>query len=365
MQWMQSAAVTLVLVTSVGVAESTDTYRLIDGEQVLSVAEPNEAKTALPLADSERLQESDCAKTLGNKRTTQTKTVEDSAGSLRFVAAKPARSVAFIRSAGISGGRLELSFESQAEFIEYRAPTFIAVKETAYAAQPVAGVVTTTLLVGLPLLFTPKNVAYTTFGCTDRESTGKFLDLTKKKPTGKSHWLPYPQGVRVTVLGLGPPITFDTQIDEPAGKVFIELNDAIAKARLDGPSTLEVICDNCVLPDGKEAKRFGYLGGPVSATADFRSLQADLLERERARQAEEARMAAEEEDRRIAEAEREARRVLEEKLELERIRLAQESEAEQLRLEAQRRAAEQRRTAEAAEKERKQKAAKVEALREL
>lgn len=362
-----------VLATLAAGAATADEYRSFDGVARLVVT-PG-VRVELPIGEQERVHDYGCKESSYLTTTDDNKRVEYEdrrIGELPFVFDTPESTYHALRSMQVEGTRLLLSFTSKGYFPEYTAPTLLTVRKEIYGAEPVSALLTNALLVGLPLLLDPKSAAEQTFGCTDRESTGKRLDVDQRRKTRKGYWADHGRQATITLRGFQTPRTLAVGIDGATGMAEIDLSRLIDTSPLDGVTPLEVACDSCDVPTPKQVKQFGAAPAALTAAVDFRPVRDERRRQVELRVEAEARMAAEARARAEAEAER---------LRLERMLAEQRAEeqraaAEAARLEAERVALERQRqqalaeqarrdAAAIAERERRRREAKAATLRDL
>jgi hypothetical protein len=173
------AALVLALAPDAVAAERTF------GDRTLIVA-PSTGRVELPIGADERIYDYGCRDNAGEDSATVTeenKRVEFEdrpAGTLPFVLEDPEESHLALKQMQVEGPMLMVWFDSRGYFPEYTAPAMLTVRKEMYGATPVSTLLATAILAGLPLLLTPGEVAKGTFGCTDRESTGKYLDVSQR-----------------------------------------------------------------------------------------------------------------------------------------------------------------------------------------
>ena len=352
---------------------AADELRSFDGVSrlVVTAGEPVE----LPIGDEERVNDYSCKESSYLTTTDENKRVvyEDKRiGELPFVFAVPESTFLTLRSMEVEGARLMLSFNSKGYFPEHTAPVLLTVRKEIYGAEPVTALVANALLIGLPLLLDPKSAAEQTFGCTDRESTGKRLDVDNRRKMRKGYWADHGREATITLRGFQTARTLSVVIDGESGLAEIDLSRLIDTSPLDSVTALEVACDSCDVPTPKQVKQFGAAPAVLAASVDFRPVRDERRRQEQLRVDAEARVAAEARARAEAEAER---------LRLDRMLAEQRAEeqraaAEAARLESERVALERQRqealaeqarrdAAAIAERERRRREAKAATLRNL
>lgn len=333
------------------------------------------ARVELPIGDEERVHDYGCKESSYLTTTDENKRVvhEDKRiGELPFVLDTPESTYHALRSMQVEGTRLMLAFTSKGQFPEYTAPVLLTVRNEIYGAEPVTALLTNALLVGLPLLLDPKSAAEQTFGCTDRESTGKRLAVEHRRKTRKAYWADHGREATITLRGFQTPRTMSVPVDGETGIAEVDLGRLIDTSPLEGVTALEVVCDSCDVPTAKQVKQFGAAPAVLTAAVDFRPVRDERRRLVQMQIDAEARTAAEARARAEAEAER---------LRLERMLVEQRAEeqraaAEALRLEAERVALERQRqqalaeqarrdAAAIAERERRRREAKAATLRDL
>ena len=366
------AAVLLAATPMAGAAERTF------GDRTLIVASPSAGRVELPIGADERIYDYGCRDKADENSWTVTeenKRVEFEdrpAGTLPFVLEEPEEFHLTLRQMQVEGAMLMVWFDSRGYFPEYTAPAMLTVRKEMYGAAPVSTLLTTAILAGLPLLLTPGEVAKGTFGCTDRESTGKYLDVAQRRKTRKGYWAPHGREATLTIAGFQTPRTLKVAIDADTGLAQVDLSRLIRTSPLEGATALQVTCDDCTVQTAKQAKEFGKAPTALTAAIDFRPVRDEFARQER--------LQAEREDRERAEAQAraqaEAERLRLERLQAERLAEERRLEAEAARLEAERieqarlreeARAEQARRAEAErqERERRRRQAKQDTLRNL
>lgn len=376
MKRLPSAALALAAVLLSSVPEASAAERTF-GDRTLIVA-PSNGRAELPIGADERIYDYGCRDNAGEDSSIVNegnKTVEFEdrpAGTLPFVLEEPEEFHLALKQMQVEGAMLMVWFDSRGYFPEYTAPAMLTVRKEMYGAAPVSTLLATAILAGLPLLFTPGEVAKGTFGCTDRESTGKYLDVSQRRKTRKGHWAPHGREATLTIAGFQTPRTLKVAIDADTGLAQVDLTRLIRTNPLDGATALRVTCDDCTVQTAKQAKEFGKAPTALSATIDFRPARDEMVSQERLQAEREARDRAEAQARAQAEAERlrlerlQAERVAEERrLEAEAARLEAER-VEQARLREQVRAEQARRAeAERLERERRRRQVKQDTLRNL
>lgn len=363
-----------LLLSSVPRADATErTF----GDRTLIVAS-SDGRVELPIGADERIYDYGCRDNAGENSsvvTEENKRVEFEdrpAGTLPFVPAEPEELHLALRQMQVEGPMLMVWFDSKGYFPEYTAPAMLTVRKEMYGAAPVSTLLATAILAGLPLLLTPGEVAKGTFGCTDRESTGKYLDVSQRRKTRKGHWATHGREATLTITGFQTPRTLKVGIDADTGLAQVDLTRLIRTSPLDGATALQVTCDDCTVQTAKQAKEFGKAPTALSAAIDFRPVRDEFLRQERLQAEREARDRAEAQARAQAEAERlrlerlQAERIAEERrLEAEAARLEAER-IEQARLREEARAEQARRAeAERQERERRRRQVKQDTLRNL
>lgn len=365
------AALLLPSVPDAGAAERTF------GDRTLLVA-PSTGRVELPIGADERIYDYGCRDKADENSWTVTeenKRVEyedQAAGTLPFVLEEPEEFHLVLRQMQLEGPMLMVWFDSRGYFPEYTAPATLTVRKEMYGAAPVSTLLTTAILAGLPLLLMPGEVAKGTFGCTDRESTGKYLDVSQRRKTRKGHWAPHGRAATLTIAGFQTPRTLKVDIDAETGLAQVDLTRLIRTSPLDGAIALQVTCDDCTVQTAKQAKEFGKAPALLTATVDFRPVRDEFVRQDRLQAEREARDRAEAQARAEAEAERlrlerlQAERVAEERrLEAEAARIEAER-IEQARLREEARAEQARRAeAERLERERRSRQVKQDTLRNL
>lgn len=350
---------------------SANEYRLFDGESLLMVSDPTALE--LPIDKSERVHDYGCKDgwALDEKDKKLTEYEDKKIGEKLFVFNKPDLTYHALRDLQVDGDRLLVYFTAKGWFQQYSAPTLLRLKKDVYGAAPISTLLTTGLLLGLPLL-TPGEVAKGTFGCTDRESVSKHLDVKSSRKTRKGWWIDHSQEATVILDGFQGPLSLSVSIDGDTGIGTVDLGRFIDNAVLTGPTTIRVTCPSCDKPSKKQAKLFGQAHPLLTTIADFRSVREERVRQARLKVEAEARALEAEALRAAAEAEL---------LRLQRI-LAEERAAEQraaaeaARLETERLALERKRqealaeqarrdAAAIAERERKSREAKAATLRNL
>jgi hypothetical protein len=344
------------------------------GDRRLLVA-PSTGRFELPIGDDERIQDYACRESGSSMVTEENKRVEfedKPAGTVAFVLEEPDEMHVTLRQMQVEGPMLMVWFDSRGWFPEYTAPALLTVRKEMYGAEPVSTLLATALLAGLPLLLTPGEVAKGTFGCTDRESTGKYVDVAARRKGRKGYWASHPREATITLEGFQTPRTLTVSVDGDTGLAQVDLTRLIKTTPFDGPTALKVTCSDCTVQTPKQAKEFGAAPTLLAATVDFRPVR-DEFDRQ-------ARLQAEAESRARAEAqaraEGEAERLRLERLQAERLAEERRLEAEAARMEAERieqarlreeARAEQARRAEAEriERERRRQRAKQDTLRNL
>jgi hypothetical protein len=354
-------------------AAAANEIRGFDGVSRLVVTAGS--RVELPIGEQERVHDYGCKESSYLTTTDDNKRVayEDKrVGELPFVFDAPESTFHALKAMQVEGTRLLLTFTSKGYFPEYSAPALLTIRKEVYGAEPVSALLVNTLLVGLPLLLDPKSAAEQTFGCTDRESTGKRLDVDNRRKTRKGYWADHGREATITLRGFQTPRTLAVAIDGRTGLAEIDLSRLVDTSPLDGVTALEVACDSCDVPNPKQAKQFGPAPAMLAAAVDFRPVRDERRRQVQMRIDAEARAAAEARARAEAEAER---------LRLDRMLAEQRAEerraaAEAARLEAERTALERQRqealaeqarrdAAAIAERERRRREAKAATLRNL
>ena len=344
------------------------------GDRTLLVA-PSTGRLDLPIGDDERINDYSCRESGSSFATEENKRVEFEdrpAGTVTFVLDEPEDFHLALKQMQVEGPMLMVWFDSRGWFPEYTAPAMLTVRKEIYGAEPVSTLLATAILAGLPLLLTPGEVAKGTFGCTDRESTGKYLDVAARRKGRKGHWASHPREATITIEGFQTPRTVKVEVDGDTGLAQVDLSRLIKTTPFDGPTALKLTCNDCTVQTAKQAKEFGKAPLLLAATVDFRPVRDDFERQARLQAEAEARARAEAQ----ARAEAEAERLRLERLQAERIAEERRLEAEAARLEAERieqarlreeARAEQARRAEAerAERERRRQRAKQDTLRNL
>lgn len=363
-----------VLLSSVPQADAAErTF----GDRTLIVA-PSSGRVELPIGADERIYDYGCRDNAGENSsivTAENKRVEFEdrpAGTLPFVLEQPEEFHLALKQMQVEGPMLMVLFDSRGYFPEYTAPAMLTVRKEMYGAAPVSTLLATAILAGLPLLFTPGEVAKGTFGCTDRESTGKYLDVSQRRKSRKGYWASHGREATITIGGFQTPRTLQVGIDADTGLAQVDLTRLVRTSPLDGAIALRVTCDDCTVQTAKQAKEFGKALTLLTATIDFRPVRDEFLRQERLQAEREAQVRAEAQARSQAEAERlrlerlQAERVAEERrLEAEAARVEAER-IEQARLREEARAEQARRAeAERLERERRQRQVKQDTLRNL
>lgn len=367
-----SAALTLCAVLCAAPAPALE-QRSFEGVTRLVVS--GAARVELPIGDEERVHDYGCKESSYLTTTDENKRIvhEDKRiGELPFVLDTPESTYHALRSMQVEGTRLMLSFTSKGQFQEYTAPVLLTIRNEIYGAEPVTALLTNALLVGLPLLLDPKSAAEQTFGCTDRESTGKRLAVENRRKGRKAYWADHDREATITLRGFQTPRTMSVTVDGGTGMAEVDLGRLIDTSPLEGVTALEVLCDSCDVPTAKQVKQFGAAPATLTAAVDFRPVRDERRRLVQMQIDAEARTAAEARARAEAEAER---------LRLERMLVEQRAEerraaAEALRLESERVALERQRqqalaeqarrdAAAIAERERRRREAKAATLRDL
>jgi hypothetical protein len=367
------AAPFTALASIAAVTASANEFRSFDGVSRLVVSAGSTVE--LPIGEQERVHDYGCKESSYLTTTDENKRVEyedKRVGELQFVFDEPESTFHALKTMQVEGTRLMLTFTSKGYFQEYTAPALLTVRKEVYGAEPVSALITNALLVGLPLLLDPKSAAEQTFGCTDRESTRKRLDVDSRRKGRKGYWADHGREATVTLRGFQTPRTLAVSIDGGTGSAEIDLSRLIDTSPLEGVTALEVACDSCNVPNPKQVKQFGAAPAMLAAAVDFRPVRDERRRLVQMRVDAEARAAAEARARAEAEAER---------LRLDRMLAEQRAEeqrtaAEATRLEAERVALERRRqealaeqarrdAAAIAERERRRREAKAATLRNL
>ena len=365
------AAMLLPTVPDAGAAERTF------GDRTLLVA-PSDGRVELPIGADERIYDYGCRDNAGenspivNEENKRVEFEHRPAGTLPFVLEEPEEFHLVLRQMQVEGPMLMVWFDSRGYFPEYTAPAVLTVRKEIYGAEPVSTLLVTALYAGLPLLLMPGEVAKGTFGCTDRESTGKYLDVSQRRKARKGHWAPHGREATLTIAGFQTPRTLKVDIDADTGLAQVDLTRLVRTSPLEGPVALQVTCDDCTVQTAKQAKEFGKAPALLAATVDFRPVRDELLRQDRLQAEREARDRAEAQARAQAEAERlrlerlQAERVAEERrLEAEAARVEAER-IEQARLREEARAEQARRAeAERLERERRRRQVRQDTLRNL
>jgi len=376
MKMRPSAAIALAVVLLSSVPETGAAERTF-GDRTLIVA-PSTGRVELPIGADERIYDYGCRDNAGENSSVITEAnkrvdFEDRpVGTLPFVLEEPEEFHFVLRQMQVEGPMLMVWFDSRGYFPEYTAPAMLTVRKEIYGAEPVSTLLATAILAGLPLLFTPGEVAKGTFGCTDRESTGKYLDVSQRRKSRKGYWASHGREATITVDGFQTPRTLKVGIDADTGLAQVDLTRLIRTSPLESATALKVTCDDCTVQTTKQAKEFGKAPTALAASIDFRPVRDEFLRQDRLKAEREARDRAEAQARAQAEAERlrlerlQAERIAEERrLEAEAARLEAER-IEQARLREEARAEQARRAeAERSERERRRRQVKQDTLRNL
>jgi len=271
---------------------------------------PDAVRVQIPIDASERIADYGCRNstllttTEDNKRTE----IEDrKIGKQRFILGSAKEYFLSLLEARIDGSRLGLRFVSKGLFEEYIAPVNLVIKKDIYGAEPVSTLLATAILAGIPLLLEPKEVAKSTFGCTDRESIDKYLDVENRRVTGKRHWIDTPRKVELKIIGFSDTKSIFVDIDQ-TGAADFDLSQYILQDYVFGSDSLIVSCVDCAVTGKKiEGKRFESL---VSVTVNDAGLfdTHRQLKQERVRR-DEAQAELERIERQRIERQREARRL--------------------------------------------------------
>jgi len=150
-----------------------------------------------------------------------------------------------IKSISIEDGILDIKSESSAKYEEYTAPVQIQVNEVHYKARPLETIAADTLLLGLPIIFSPKNAAYSFAGCTERKVNSYSLNLSKKIKTNKTEWIPNSDTGEIIMTGLGQERKFSFE----TGHFVIDLHDVIMEENFKTNPVIQINCSNCIEKD--------------------------------------------------------------------------------------------------------------------
>lgn len=271
--WLRPTAALVALLYAGGVVAQ----QRADGPVVAAGAR----SAVLPFGPDEQRLERGC----DNMREPKVEPYEEKFGRANYFFDAPDTTLRNIDGVKVDGRYLMLSVTSKATYAERSGETYRIGQKTSYEAKPVSTLIATTILVGLPLLFAPKQVFNGTVGCSYLTDTRKLLKLAADDPkTGKTYSTDYPQTFELVVSGLGADATFTVRGDGSV-PLRVDLSSLIARAELAEESALTVRCTNCARPDDPAA-----LPATLKTSYDFRPLQQQMVAAEQARLAEEERL---------------------------------------------------------------------------
>lgn len=267
-------------------------------------------RVQIPIDASERVADYGCRNStlLNTTENNKRREIEDKTiGKQKFILGNSKEYFLSLLEARIDGSRLGLRFISKGLFEEYVAPVNLVVKKDVYGAEPVSTLLATAILAGIPLLLEPKEVAKSTFGCTDRESIDKYLDVENRRATGKRYWIDTARKAQLKIIGFSDIKSVFVDIDQ-TGAANVDLSQFILQDYVFGSDSLVVSCVDCAVTGKKiEGKRFESL---VSVTVkDAGLLETHQRLKQEKQRRDEAQAELERIERQRIERQRDARRL--------------------------------------------------------
>ena len=151
-----------------------------------------------------------------------------------------------IKSAIIKDGELIVQIETISKFNQYEAPLNIRLEERVYEANPISTVLANTLLLGLPILFDPKNQGLSAIGCVDKKFNGYSIDVKSKTVTRVSEWVSDNKLNELVLVGLDKEYTFSSYGSNSESEIKESLHSSlIDQNNKEDEVELSLICKTC------------------------------------------------------------------------------------------------------------------------
>lgn len=277
---------------------------------------------------------------------------EDTGDKKEFYEDEPSKLFSGIKSASVDKDQLIINILNKGYYQEFQSPVINTVEKIKHEATPVSSFIATAILAGLPLLFFPKYVIQSAFGCTDERVVQKEIDISRKTKTDKFIWKDYTSTHKILVSGFDKEYEYEVVVNESPsseGQVSIDLGQEITNSDIKGVRKLGIKCVTCNILGTEEQNKFEVKDKIVIIDADFRQVKAQQIEIERLRQQEEERIKQE----KLEQEKQERQERLEQEARERQERLEREKRERQDKLEREKRERQEKLEQEKRERERK------------
>lgn len=140
---------------------------------------------------------------------------------------------------------LEVKLFGKVKNIEYQARVYKHIEALTYESSPGIAAITTTILVGLPLIFAPGWVADKALGCSEERSSQLVPSKTDRVPTGNEKWVDYaPKSVRLSIA-VGEDAPLDREFEVKSGSALINLENYVNLKNAKNQLNIKVQCLTC------------------------------------------------------------------------------------------------------------------------
>jgi hypothetical protein len=140
---------------------------------------------------------------------------------------------------------LDIALLGKVKNIEYEANVEKVIEEKIYDARPGGTLIGTTILLGLPLIFSPGKTFDNAFGCTEEVSSKLITSQTDRVPTGKEEWVDFsPSSARMRIT-TSEGSSFEQLMMIKDGVVSVKLEDYINLRKSKDQVNIKVLCLTC------------------------------------------------------------------------------------------------------------------------
>jgi hypothetical protein len=139
---------------------------------------------------------------------------------------------------------LDVALLGKVKNIEYEANVEKVIEEKIYEASPGGTLIGTTILLGLPLIFSPGKTFDNAFGCTEEVSSKFTASQTNRVPTGNEEWADFsPDSVRLRIT-TSEGSSFEESLTTIGGTISVKVEDLIL-SKSKGLVNIKVLCLTC------------------------------------------------------------------------------------------------------------------------
>jgi hypothetical protein len=153
--------------------------------------------------------------------------------------------LSFFKAPSSNIPQLDIALLGKVKNIEYEANVEKVIEERIYDASPGATLFTTTILFGLPLIFSPGKTFDNAFGCTEEVSSKFTTSQTDRVSTGKEEWVDFsPDSARLKIT-TSEGSSFEQVLSFKGGTASVKLEDYINLRNSKGQVDIKVTCLTC------------------------------------------------------------------------------------------------------------------------